>query len=320
MRDIFGLGPQEYIATFEAFLERVHPDYRKYLAKSVEAVLNHGTRRENEFVILRSDESQRFVLQQTELSPNDNSTKLLALDGRLVTAAVRDITERKRAEEQINAALAEKEALLAEIHHRVKNNLQMVVSLLHLQSGHVKDEAAHSIFLDSENRVKAMALMHERLYRSEALSRIDLSDYIETLARDLFRAYGLESSGVDLQLDIEDLPLGIDTVIHCGLLVNELVSNAFKHAFPEGGKGKVTVALREQSAGRFELVVKDDGVGLPSNFDLTKSDTLGLQLISTLTDQLDGTLAVESSKGAEFRIVFRDRDEETIVPMPSNRV
>jgi two-component sensor histidine kinase len=229
-------------------------------------------------------------------------------DRNLVTVALRDITERKRAEAQITAALAEKEALLKEIHHRVKNNLQVVVSLLHLQSEHVKDRTAHGVFLDSENRVKSMALMHENLYRSKDLSSIHVSDYIQTLARDLTRSYSLTSSGVELAVHVEDLVLGMDSAIHCGLLVNELVSNALKHAFPGNRPGSVTVDLREVEDGRYSLIVRDDGVGLPRTFDSRRSDTLGLQLVHTLAEHLDGTVAIRSGPGTEFEIRFRDVD------------
>lgn len=228
----------------------------------------------------------------------------------LVTVALRDITERRRAEEQITAALAEKEALLKEIHHRVKNNLQVVVSLLHLQSEHVKDPTSHGIFLDSESRVKSMALMHEKLYRSKDLSSIHVSDYIETLARDLTRSYRLTSSAVSLELRVDDLVLGMDSAIHCGLLVNELVSNALKHAFPGGRTGRVVVELTRVADAHYLLVVRDDGVGLSTQTDGAKTDTLGLQLVHTLAEHLDGRVTVRSGPGTEFQIHFRDVDVE----------
>jgi PAS domain S-box-containing protein len=227
----------------------------------------------------------------------------------LVTVALRDITERKRSEEQINAALAEKEALLKEIHHRVKNNLQVIVSLLHLQSDHVKEEPAHGVLLDSESRVKSMAFMHEKLYRSKDLSRIHVADYIETLARDLTRSYRISSSGAALTCSIADLSLGMDSAIHCGLLVNELVSNALKHAFRGRKTGCVSVELQGVSDGRYRLVVRDDGVGLPAQIDTRRSETLGLQLVHTLAEHLDGTVTIRREGGTEFEIVFRDIDE-----------
>jgi PAS domain S-box-containing protein len=230
-------------------------------------------------------------------------------DGTLVTVALRDVTERKRSEEQIAAALAEKEALLKEIHHRVKNNLQVIVSLLHLQSEHVKEEPAHGVLLDSESRVKSMALMHEKLYRSKDLSHIHVGDYIETLARDLTRSYRISSSGVEITCSIADLALSMDAAIHCGLLVNELVSNALKHAFPGRKSGQVSVELREAKNRRYCLVVRDDGVGFPREIDTRQSETLGLQLVHTLAEHLDGTVTIRRDGGTEFEIVFRDIDQ-----------
>jgi len=222
--------------------------------------------------------------------------------------------ERRRAEEQLRASLADKEVLLKEVHHRVKNNLQVITSLLSLQSEHIRDPHALDIFKDSESRVRSMALIHETLYRSGNLSRLDVSDYLKTLVHDLVGFYGGGSSPVRLQTDIEAIELGLDTAIHCGLLVNELVSNALKHAFPGGRGGTVRIELKKGAGAQYRLVVADDGVGLDP--DVEQSDTLGLQLIHTLADHLEGHVSQHREGGTTFEILFRDIDGPTAGGVP----
>jgi PAS domain S-box-containing protein len=239
----------------------------------------------------------------------------------LLTAAVRDIPERVRAENQIKSALREKEALLKEIHHRVKNNLQVIVSLLYLQAAHLKDEQAFAAFRDSESRVKSMALLHEKLYRSKNLSKIDMSDYVQALTRDLFLTYRLGSPRIQLTLDIENIALGMDTALHCGLIINELASNSLKHAFPGESSGQLSVVLRDLGSGTYSLVVRDDGIGLPEGTLLGKRassglETIGLDLVLTLVEHLEGRLEVETEGGTTVKIVFKDVDAdqpETVV-------
>lgn len=224
---------------------------------------------------------------------------------RLVTAAVRDITERVRAEEQIRASLEEKEVLLREIHHRVKNNLQAVISLLRLQSSHAKDERAYSVFRDSETRLRSMALIHEKLYQSRDLSKIDAEDYIRALTAHVYNSYRSVPSRVSIRVGVEGLVLGIDTAIQCGFIINELVSNALKYAFPDEQAGQVSVELTKSPEG-YTLVVKDDGIGLPADIDLTCPETLGLQLVRTFAEHLDAQVEVRTEQGTEFRILFPD--------------
>ena len=254
---------------------------------------------------------------QTEGQRKDGSTFPLEIsvaatqigERRLVTAAVRDITERIRHEEQIKSSLEEKEALLQEIHHRVKNNLQVIISLLNLQSNYVKDEDAYGVFKDSESRIKSMALIHEKLYRSKDLSRIDASEYLQDLAKDLVSTYRLSSSSVSMKVDVTaGLVLGIDTAIHCGLIVNELVSNALKYAFPDERPGEVWVRMEEIKGGQYLLEVKDNGVGLPEGLDLQNIDSLGLQLVSTVVEHLEGTMEIHRQDGTQFEIFFKDVD------------
>jgi PAS domain S-box-containing protein len=224
-------------------------------------------------------------------------------DGQFVTAIIRDITERQRAEEQIQASLREKELLLSEIHHRVKNNLQIVSSLLSLQSNYVTDADALAMFGESQQRVKSMALIHEKLYQSEDFAHIDFSDYLTALTSDLSSAYYRPS--VRLVIDSSMTGVDITTAIPCGLIVNELVTNALKHAFPGEREGIITVNLRTNDAGTHVLSVSDDGVGFPEDLDFRNTTSLGLQLVTALVDQLDGTITLDRTNGTRFIITFK---------------
>lgn len=215
-----------------------------------------------------------------------------------------EILERKRAEDQIKSSLKEKEMLLQEIHHRVKNNLQVISSLLYLQVGYVEDPAIREIFQESQNRVRSMALVHEKLYRSHDLARIDLADYIRNLATFLFRSYSATAGRVTLDIQTDDVFLGINAAVPCGLILNELISNALKHAFPDSRSGLIQVELRTGDNQKLTLSVRDTGIGFPANFDFKNTTSLGMQLVDTLVQQLDGTLEILSTKGTEFKITF----------------
>lgn len=228
-------------------------------------------------------------------------------EGQWLVAEVKaDITERKQAEEQTQASLKEKETLLKEIHHRVKNNLQIISSLLNLQSRHIKDEQTLDIFNESRNRIKSIALIHEKLYQSKDLTNINFKGYARYLLNDLCRSYGVNTDRIRLKIDVEDLRLGVETAIPCGLIINELVSNSLKHAFPEGKDGEIQIALHSTDEHEIELTVSDNGMGLAEDLDLENSPSLGLKLVNILTDQLGGKLAIDSSEGARFQIKFRE--------------
>ena len=217
---------------------------------------------------------------------------------------IKEVEERKKAQERINESLQEKVVLLREIHHRVKNNLQVISSLLNLQSGYIEDQKSLEIFRESQNRVRSMALIHEKLYQSKDLNRVEFSEYIQSLSKDLFRSYNLDASKIKLVSDLEGVKLEIDIAILCGLIVNELITNCFKHAFPEGRKGEVIISMKELKQRNFTLVVKDNGIGFPINIDYKNTESLGLQLVNTLTDQLGGTLSLLRNGYTEFRIEF----------------
>jgi len=224
----------------------------------------------------------------------------------------RDVTERKRSEEQIRSSLREKEVLLKEIHHRVKNNLQIVSSLLSLQSEYIRDPEMLKIFSESQARVKSMALIHEKLYKSSNLAEIDFGEYVKDLAVQLFRSYGARQKGIALETELEPLSLALDRAIPCGIIVNELVSNALKYAFPNGQRGAVYVKLHGVGDRAIELVVGDTGIGIAEDMDFVNTETLGLKLVNMLSKQLEGSLTLVrnpnhkgSTSGTEFTIRFR---------------
>ncbi|MFP4642110.1 MAG: PAS domain S-box protein [Dehalococcoidia bacterium] len=224
---------------------------------------------------------------------------------RLQTSArlIGEMVERKRAEEQIQKDLTEKETLLREIHHRVKNNLQIVSSLLRRQGRQVQDETLKQMLKESENRVLSMSLIHEKLYHSENLAAIDFREFIRSVSHSLVRSYG--TANVTLKPDIEDIQLPVDTAIPCGMIVNELISNALKHAFPEGQAGQVEIELHRTGDSDVELVVRDNGVGMPEDMDIRKTQTLGMDLVVMLSEkQLGGKLDLDRTQGTEFRIRF----------------
>jgi len=217
-----------------------------------------------------------------------------------------EITERKKAEDQIRASLKEKEVLLQEVHHRVKNNMQIICSLFSLQSGHIKDKQSFEIFESSQNRVKSMAIIHERFYQSEDMSRIDFAKYTQSLMSHLFSAHGINPGAVKLNLKIKDVFLDLNTAIPCGLIINELVSNSLKHAFPDDKKGKMNIAMRSLKGNEIELLVSDNGVGLPKKVDFRKTDSLGLHLVNLLAEgQLHGDIKLDRTKGTSFHIKFK---------------
>jgi PAS domain S-box-containing protein len=223
-------------------------------------------------------------------------------DGIAITS--QDVSARKLAEESMKASLHEKETLLKEIHHRVKNNLQIVSTLLDLQSGHTSDVQALAMFQESRGRVKSMALIHERLYRSQDIARVDFSDYVRRLADDLYHTYNLSSHEIELVLEIDYLPLSIDLAIPCGLLLNELMSNCFKHAFADVAGARLRIALHLDSAATNVLIVSDNGAGFPADTDFRNTTSFGLQLVNTLVDQLDGTIELTSDPGTTFTVRF----------------
>lgn len=283
---------------------RYHDDFMKSMERFRESGGGTAVGRTTELIAMRKD--------GTEL-PVELSLSAIRMKGAWhAIGIVRDITQRKTAENKILASLEEKELLLQEIHHRVKNNMQVISSLLDLQLGYIGSKQPRDIFSEIKNRIKSMALVHEKLYFSKDLSKVDFHDYLKSLVDNLIRFYGVNTAAISITLDVHDIFLGIDTAIPCGLIVNELITNSLKYAFPEGRRGDVVIMLRqtdgESADGRmYELTVSDNGTGLPEGLDLRGGKTLGLYLVTTLVEhQLQGTIDLDRTEGTRFRMRFRE--------------
>lgn len=209
----------------------------------------------------------------------------------------RDISERKMTENELQTSVKEKEVLLKEMHHRVKNNLQIITSLLSLQAHHTNDESLELMLKDSQNRIRSMSIIHEKLYRSDSLSDIAFNAYVSEIVE--YLKYSYESIGVEVNYNIDDVSFDLEKAVPCGLIINELVANAMKYAFPEEN-GKIFIELKKVENG-IKLIIADNGIGLPDNIDFNSDlESLGMQLVDSLIDQIDGTIEVDNSKGAKF--------------------
>jgi PAS domain S-box-containing protein len=216
-----------------------------------------------------------------------------------------DITELKHYEKEIQDSLHEKEILLQEIHHRVKNNMQIISSLLSIQTRYVDDKESINVLKESQNRVKSLAMIHEKLYKSKNFDKIYLLDYIESLVWDLFYSYAIKKGRIIPILDIDDIKLNIETSVPCGLIITELVSNCLKYAFPNQKEGELKVSLKS-IGNEYKLIISDNGIGIPENIDFFNTDSLGLQLVNSLTDQIDGKIEFNRDNGTEFKITFKE--------------
>lgn len=251
-----------------------------------------------EFQIIRKDRVKKYG--EISVSPiKDSKGQPIGFRG-----IVRDITERKLAEEKIKASLEEKEVMLREIHHRVKNNMQIMSSLLRLQSGKIKDKRILEIFKTSQSRIRSMAFIHESLYQSEDLARIDFSDYTSRVTTHLFSLYGARTAHINYKVEVKDVFLNINTAIPCGLIINELVTNSLKHAFPDDRSGEMLVKMRVDKRGKHTLIVKDTGIGFPERLDIRETETLGMQLVTDLVIQIEGSIKLNREGGTTFTIVF----------------
>jgi two-component sensor histidine kinase/CheY-like chemotaxis protein len=237
--------------------------------------------------------------------------------GALLIRVIRYAVERERTEVQIRNSLLEKEILLKEIHHRVKNNLQIITSLLRLGAEHIRDAHAREVLGDSLARIRSMALIHEKLYASPNMSRIPMRAYVYSLVQELFRAHDAAARGIEGDVDAEDATLGLDTAIPCGLILNELVSNALEHAFPDSGKGerdrspgarrRIRVSFGYARPGEFVLRVRDNGIGVKASPESSQRKSLGLEVVATLTAQLGGVWDVTKQGGTAYTITFPER-------------
>lgn len=278
-------------------------DELSLLAEQINGMLEALDKSESDLKQAR-DELEKRVEERTWQLLNTNELLMEEIDQRkLVEENLR------KSEELLKESLTEKEVLLREIHHRVKNNLQVMASLLNLQSDYVRDEADLSIFKDAESRIWSMALVHETLYQSENLALIRVREYVESLVGELFSSYGNLGGAVAVNVDVEDVSFGIDTAVPLGLIINELVSNAFKHAFPENMGGEILVGLHVTRGGQFELVVQDSGIGMPEEPAQEREKSFGLHLVKALVRQLGGELSLRRSEGTRFTITFKEAEK-----------
>ncbi len=294
---ICGINKKDAGYDFKSAIELFHPDERGEIEESFNKVRETGEPATSERRILRPDGSVRFVRLYTDAARGDDGK----ITGYIGTA--HDVTEMKQINQELVRSLEEKELMLKEIHHRVKNNLQVVSSLLRMQSETVTDKTAIEHLKISEQRVRSMALIHQQLYKTRDLSRINFRDYVNELCLYLYHAYSMKEGKVKLTVDVSEIHFGIDTALPCGLLINELVTNSLKHAFPGDNEGEIEIRLHKQRDGKNLLTVKDNGVGLSGE---EKPGTLGMKLIRTLAEQLEAELQMINEDGLKVNITFSD--------------
>jgi PAS domain S-box-containing protein len=297
---LLGYAPEEFTAHYKTWRLLVHPDDIDSAEKKIQESIKSNKGFEIDLRMkTRSSEWLWVSIRGKSVEKDSTGTS------KRMVGTLSDITERVNAKKKIKESLEEKKMLLKEIHHRVKNNLMIISSLLNLQSSYIKDKESQDIFKESQNRARSMALIHERLYQSTDLKRIDFGDYIQSLSKDLFNTYISNSSLIALKINVENIFLDINTAIPLGLIVNELITNSLKHAFPNGRKGEINVEFHKKDE-KYEFTVKDNGIGFPKDIDFKKTDSLGLQIVTNLTDQIDGKIELNINNGTEFKINFKE--------------
>jgi PAS domain S-box-containing protein len=295
--EIYGHSEKVLYENPHSWIKYVHPDDKESLREAVKDQAITGSMNE-EYRIIRPDGEIRW-LRARAFPLRDENNKIYR-----ITGVAEDITESKNAIRLTEDSLKEKETLLKEIHHRVKNNLQIISSFLHLQSFYVKDESVKEIFSDIENRIRAMALIHEKLHQPKDLIKINVQEYIEDLVYKLRNSYGAKAAVINIEMNIENIFLTMDISSNLGLIINELVSNSIKHAYEAGQSGTIYVSLTACDDEGFELIIRDDGKGISKQINFKETESLGLQLFNAFVDQIDGTVELNVNKGTEFKIKF----------------
>lgn len=286
--------------------------FPKYLLKEGVDLKSYWTEKFNaafkgksvHFELERKDPQGRIYYRELYLNPiHIEGNEVLEISG-----IGHDITDKKLSEESLKNSLNEKDVLLKEVHHRVKNNMQVISSILSLQSAYVKDESILNILRESQNRIKSMAFIHERLYRTKDFSKIKFSEYFKRLAQNLIDTYELSSNKIHLNSNIDELYLNLDTAIPCGLIINELISNSLKYAFKTDEEGFISISLK-QKENLVELIIADNGKGIDKSIDFKNTESLGLQLVNTLVEQLEGEIELNLNKGTKFTIIFANQED-----------
>ncbi|MGF7118779.1 histidine kinase N-terminal 7TM domain-containing protein [Methanobacterium oryzae] len=298
-----------------AYNDLVHEDDREYVWSEIQNALEEKRPFKLIYRINTADLKEKFVWEQGRGVFSEYG-ELLSLEG-----FITDITDSKESEEKLKNSLKEKNILLQEIHHRVKNNMQIISSLLNLQSRYVSEEGTLNVLKESQSRIKAMGMVHEKLYQSDNLARINFADYIKSLINELYSSNYINSELIKLNIDTEDLYLDINTAIPCGLIINELITNVIKHAFPDlvnnperlskNNHGNIYIKF-SKNKNKYNLIVSDDGIGLSLDTDFKNTNTLGLQLVNALVDQLDGTMKINRANGTEFIINFYEQPKNSM--------
>ena len=297
---VLGYTREELLAMSPDEVHKVSPGFSQDL--------NPGPLREAGSLIYESE----LYTRRGKRFPVEIVCRLIDYNGEsAILSIVRDITERKQHAAEFQAMQKQKDVLLKEVYHRVKNNLMIISSLLHLQSTKINDELSRSFFRESRDRVQTMALIHQQLYQSDNLSSIDFKGYLQLLIRNLSQSYGIDPSKIQLILNLEEIRVGVDRAIPCGLIVNELLANAFKYAFPGKHSGFVRIDFQAGSFDNVRLCVCDNGAGLPKEIKFRKSNSLGLQIVTLLTRQIKGRIYVRRQNGTCVTIVFPNTEDDS---------
>ena len=295
---ILGWSPQQVIG--KSIFSMIRQEHIQKIKKSFQTHIE-GTKKFNVLEVPAEHRNGRqIVIEIHSAKVTDDNGKIKGFQG-----IARDITEKTIATNKLKTSIKEKDILLQEIHHRVKNNMQIISSLLNLQIKYIKDDEAIDVLKESQNRVKSMAMIHEKLYQSNDFTRINLTEYIESLVNGLFYSYSIDQEEISSIINVDNVRLNIETAVPCGLIINELVSNSLKHGFSNGENGEVYISLKFIDD-KYELIIGDNGIGFPSNIDFKKTDSLGLQLVNNLVGQIDGEIELDNRSGTEFKIVFNE--------------
>lgn len=283
----------------KGWLNAIHPDDRKRISKEWRDAVRKNENSKSEYRFLKPDQSVSWVIGQA-VPEKDENGRILSYVG-----TITDITDRKLAEEQIQKDLQEKEALLKEVHHRVKNNMQVIISLFNLKLKYVQNDEAKAILAESQNSIRSMSLVHNILYQTKDFSKIDMEEYLRHLIPNLYKSYHAHAGHVQLKSNVHHYSFSLEMAIPCGLIINELVSNAFKHAFPQDSKGEINVDLNLADQ-VYTLIIRDNGIGLPQEIDIHNPTSFGLLMSKALIEQLNGSCEVERDHGTKYTITFKE--------------